>query len=55
MYTHGEAERNMNGGKCPLQDDHSKHDPWNLALFLDENVTADPAERKVNAWIVPGK
>ena len=41
----------MDGGKHPLEDDHSQHDPRSLALFLDENVTTDPAKRKVNAWM----
>jgi len=47
-YTHGKAQGHVDGGKHPLKNDHPHHNPWCLVL-LDENVTTDPAERKVDA------
>ena len=39
----------MYSRKHPLKYDHGQHDPWSLSLLLDENVTTDPAEGKVDA------
>jgi hypothetical protein len=48
--THCEAKGYVDGGEGPLEDDHGHHDPWSLVFLLDENITADPTECKVDAW-----
>jgi hypothetical protein len=48
--TYGKAERYMDGGNHPLEGNYAQHDPWSPALFLEENVTASPAKRRVYAW-----
>ena len=41
----------MDGGEHPLEDDYGQHDPWSLSLLFDENVTTDPAEGEIYAWV----
>lgn len=41
----------MDSGNHPLENDYDQHDPWSFTLFLYEDITTDPAERKVDTWV----
>ena len=46
---HRETKRHMDGGKHPLQDDHTQHDPRSLSLF-EKDVTTGPTKSSVDSW-----